>query len=125
MTENPVTDSARNSDALSRTWEGPASFLPVVSSLRASLCGEANREEFLAEIEPNRSSNRAWHLVATLPAGLFILLHLMAWVAPPVLWGADGLVYYGPLVAAAFIALPAAPLSLPRFLLPHQFARLW
>ena len=72
----------------------------------------------MAEIEPNRSSNRAWHLVATLPAGLFILLHLMARVAPPVLWGADGLVYYGPLVTAAFIALPAATLSLPRFMLP-------
>ena len=72
----------------------------------------------MAEIEPNRSSNRAWHLVATLPTGLFILLHLMTRVAPPVLWGADGLVYYGPLVTAAFIALPAATLSLPRFLLP-------
>lgn len=69
----------------------------------------------MAEIEPNRSSNRAWHLVATLPAGLFIL---MARVAPPVLWSADGLVYCGPLVTAAFIALPAATLSLPRFLLP-------
>ena len=69
----------------------------------------------MAEIEPNRSSNRTWHLVATLPAGLFIL---MARVAPPVLWNADGLVYCGPLVTAAFIALPAATLSLPRFLLP-------
>ena len=62
----------------------------------------------MAEVKPDRPANRAWHLVVTLPAGLFILLHLLARVAPPALWGADGLLYYGPLVTAVFIALPLA-----------------
>jgi tetratricopeptide (TPR) repeat protein len=67
---------------------------------------------------------RSFHLVATLPAGVFLLLHLLALVEPPALWGADGLVYYGWLMTAAFILIPLVALTIPVAVLPAPLRQL-
>jgi tetratricopeptide (TPR) repeat protein len=80
----------------------------------------SNREggQSLPTAVPDRSRDRNWLLPVALPAGIFLLLHLLARLAPSALWGADSLVYYGPLVTALFIAVPLACLTLPRTIFP-------
>ena len=74
--------------------------------------------QVLAEPQSDRQLERSWHLVVLLPAGLFVLLHLLAGILSPALWGADSLLYYGPLMTATFIALPLAAMTVPLSVLP-------
>ena len=68
--------------------------------------------------------DRRWYWIAALPSGLYVLLHLLAWVLSPALWGADALIYYGPWTTAAFLAVPLVALIIPGSALPSSLRRL-
>jgi hypothetical protein len=61
---------------------------------------------------------------ATIPVVVFVAMHLLARRSPAAFWGADSLAYYGPLVTAAFVAIPLAALLLPLPVAPDALRRL-
>ncbi|MDP7650012.1 MAG: hypothetical protein QF834_07490, partial [Candidatus Thalassarchaeaceae archaeon] len=60
-----------------------------------------------------KRSERAWHLLCTLPAALYILLHLLGIRYPSPLWGADLLAYYDWWLTAVLVALPLLAVAVP------------
>ena len=77
----------------------------------------------LALATRRRFRHSVWHVVATVPVALFVVLHLLAPVAPAPLWGVDVLAYYGPLMTALFLAVLLAALTLPLSTVPAAARR--